>query len=49
VEDWEQHFHEKSRRRAQKVRRQELAKIQQRLFLALLVLGLVAAYLLLRR
>jgi hypothetical protein len=49
VEDWEQHFLEKSERRAAKDRRKKLAKIRQRLLLAMLILGLITAYFALRR
>ena len=49
MEDWERHFQEKSRRRAEKERRRDLTNAQQRLLFALAFLAAVAAAMLLQR
>jgi hypothetical protein len=49
VEDWEQFFEEKSRRRANKDRRRDWIKTLQRLALAALTLAALAALLILQK
>jgi hypothetical protein len=44
VEDWERFFHEKSRRRADRVRRENLIRIGKQAALALAVLAAIAGY-----